>query len=161
MARESRDSERVVDIGLAKEKCMEDPLAEKIFDVIHRKDQRNGELALLISTGSFAPVHIMHVRMMESARKFATQQLGYDVVAGILSPSAEAYVEKKLTKHDCKSTLISNVHRLAMLQLAVQDTPWPLFVSDWECSQSTVVSFPSVGKAPPFVLIALPSCHKL
>lgn len=76
--------------------------------------EHKGRLVVLVATGSYSPVHRMHVHMFEVAKKsleekypslllhilynylFDSQKHGFHVVAGFISPSHDNYVESKL-----------------------------------------------------------------
>lgn len=99
---------------------------------------------MLISCGSFNPPTPMHFRMFgeifscgsesyfticftEIAKDHFTEQGTHEVIGGIVSPVHDAYGKKGLA---------SQSHRLAMLQLALQSSPW-IKISEWECQQET------------------------
>lgn len=50
--------------------------------------------AIIVSTGSYSPVHAGHLGILEVARSYA-ESLGYQVVQGVLSASHDAYVSRK------------------------------------------------------------------
>jgi len=50
--------------------------------------------AVLVSTGSYAPIHAGHIGIMEVAKAYV-ETLGYQVVQGVISPSHDAYVSRK------------------------------------------------------------------
>jgi hypothetical protein len=54
----------------------------------------NRPAAVLVSTGSYSPIHAGHVGIMEVAKKHI-ESLGYQVVQGVISPSHDAYVSIK------------------------------------------------------------------
>jgi nicotinic acid mononucleotide adenylyltransferase len=61
-------------------------ITERIFDVQNP--------AVIITTGSFCPIHDGHVEMMEKA-KSALEEEGYDVLAGYISPDHDDYIIEK------------------------------------------------------------------
>eukprot|EP00004_Rigifila_ramosa_P004353 TRINITY_DN14765_c0_g1_i1.p1 TRINITY_DN14765_c0_g1~~TRINITY_DN14765_c0_g1_i1.p1 ORF type:complete len:217 (+),score=37.63 TRINITY_DN14765_c0_g1_i1:211-861(+) len=63
--------------------------------------------------------------MMELARDFSRQHCGWEVLGGFLSPVSDSYK---------KTTLISAIHRVAMVEAAVQSSPW-IDISAWEAQQ--------------------------
>jgi nicotinate (nicotinamide) nucleotide adenylyltransferase len=106
---------------------------------------------LLVSTGSFSPVHRMHVEMLQAARKRLQLEIEEKeqasngkvrgaVVGGFLSPSHDHHVKAKLGNE-----YISAQHRLKMCELAVADSDW-ISVSAWECQQDFFVTFSEVTK---------------
>ncbi|ELR21798.1 nicotinamide-nucleotide adenylyltransferase/ nicotinate-nucleotide adenylyltransferase, putative [Acanthamoeba castellanii str. Neff] len=106
------------------------------------------ERVVLVATGSFCPVHKMHVRMFDIARAHLVsnglytnnvlQTTKQNVVGGFLSPSHDVHVQAKLGER-----YISGLDRVKMCELAVADSEW-LAVSSWECSQPHFVSFDQV-----------------
>ncbi len=87
---------------------------------------------VLLSTGSFSPVHEGHLDMMERARRRA-EQAGWTVVAGYLSPSHDQYVG---VKRGGQAALHAE-HRIALLEEALQDSDW-LSVCPWEARHAPV-----------------------
>eukprot|EP00397_Hematodinium_sp_SG-2012_P056632 GEMP01070068.1.p1 GENE.GEMP01070068.1~~GEMP01070068.1.p1 ORF type:complete len:253 (+),score=72.78 GEMP01070068.1:79-837(+) len=99
------------------------------------------KLIVLISTGSFNPVHLQHVRMFEIAKSELEkrQQEQLSVVGGFLSPSHDDYVRGKLGDNALPATL-----RTDLLYRAVGESRW-LDVETWECKQRRFIAFPSVA----------------
>lgn len=79
---------------------------------------------ILVSTGSFAPVHKGHLDMMEVA-KASLEEQGHEVLGGYLSPSHDVYVQSK------GDSLPFIDERLYTLQKELEDHPW-LMVDPWE-----------------------------
>lgn len=79
---------------------------------------------VLLACGSFNPITNMHLRMFELARDHL-EDLGYQVVKGIISPVGDGYKKKGL---------IEAKHRLEMAQLASENS-W-ITVDSWEGQQS-------------------------
>ena len=79
---------------------------------------------VLLSCGSFSPVHTQHLRNFEDARNALADE--FNVVQGILSPVHDAFG---------KRGLVAAAHRIAMCELATADSDW-LTVSRWECEQA-------------------------
>ena len=114
--------------------------------------------AVLLSTGSFNPVHAGHVSMLESAKTQVESQ-GYDVVAGFLSPSSDLYVKPKMESILRKSKkeegakasslrmlFAPSKERLKIIDLALVDSTW-LSSASWESEQPRFVDFPQVLEA--------------
>lgn len=78
---------------------------------------------VLVECGSFNPIHVMHIRMLERARDLLIEQ-GYTVDAAVLSPVSGKYGKKGLA--DVQD-------RLEMCRCAVgdDDSTW-IVVDDWE-----------------------------
>jgi len=86
--------------------------------------------AVLVATGSFCPIHKMHIKMFELAKSKLEENDEYYVVAGFLSPSSDIHVQSKLGQ-----MYISEYHRVTMGHLVVKDYDW-ITVSEWECRQN-------------------------
>ncbi len=54
----------------------------------------NKKKAIIVTTGSFSPVHDGHIMAMELAKDYV-QKLGYEVVQGVISLSHDIYVSVK------------------------------------------------------------------
>lgn len=76
------------------------------------------ENAIITFSGSFNPIHKSHVQMMLNA-KDALEKRGYVVVLGIISPSSESYVNKKL-----KNEAIPLKDREEMARIAIRNYTW-------------------------------------
>jgi nicotinamide mononucleotide adenylyltransferase len=96
---------------------------------------------VLISTGSYNPVHIMHVETFKICKQQLEENHNMVVLGAFLSPSDDTYVQSKLGREFIHST-----HRLNMCDLAVQEAKlqdW-LIVDKWESSLGSFVDFPAV-----------------
>ncbi|KAG9482474.1 hypothetical protein GDO78_011257 [Eleutherodactylus coqui] len=80
---------------------------------------------VLLATGSFNPITVMHLRLFELARDYLQGTGKYKVVKGIISPVSDGYKKKGL---------VEGCHRLAMAQLATENSDW-IEVDPWECSK--------------------------
>lgn len=83
------------------------------------------KLAILVSTGSFNPVHQGHLHMMESAKE-CIQSQGWTVLGGFLSPSHDKYVHTKDTNFQTHGA-----KRCEMIAAATHDSHW-LACDFWE-----------------------------
>jgi NAD+ synthetase len=97
---------------------------DKIARRLEALGDRPGPLAVLVSTGSFCPVHRGHVEMMERARE-AVEASGRHVLGGWLSVSHDDYVLAK-----CPGAPPA-AHRLALCEAALRESDW-LSVDPWE-----------------------------
>lgn len=88
----------------------------------HKLSKKKG--VVLLSTGSFSPLHRGHVQMMELAKK-AVEDQGKEVIGGYLSPSHDSYVQSKGPGHEEISLRIHRMHT------DLHDHPW-LMVDPWE-----------------------------
>lgn len=89
------------------------------------EDTENRWLAVILTTGSFNPVHKGHLDMMEQG-KLAVEANGGFVLGGYISPSHDLYVGMKL-----KGEALSAKHRLQLCEMAVEDSNW-MMVDGWE-----------------------------
>ncbi|XP_040282729.1 nicotinamide/nicotinic acid mononucleotide adenylyltransferase 1-like [Bufo bufo] len=80
---------------------------------------------VLLATGSFNPITVMHLRLFEMARDYLHGTGKYKVVKGIISPVSDGYKKKGL---------VEGSHRLAMAQLATETSDW-IEVDPWECTK--------------------------
>ncbi|ORY53853.1 Nucleotidylyl transferase [Rhizoclosmatium globosum] len=97
------------------------------------------QLLVLISTGTFAPVHLGHVAMMEQAKlHIESTNPNHLVLAGYLSPSHDHYTSYKLGRLN-----VSAPHRIKMCHLATETSTW-MDVDPWESIQSRFKDYPQV-----------------
>lgn len=80
---------------------------------------------VILSTGSFAPIHYGHIQMMELARQEVERQ-GFTVLGGYLSPGHDEYIKAKTSNQ-----WIPIHHRIALINEATKEHPW-LSVDPWE-----------------------------
>ncbi len=77
---------------------------------------------ILVSCGSFSPITYLHLRMFEMCVDWVKENTQFEIVAGYLSPVADAYQKVGLASaHD----------RIQMCRLATQSSGW-IMVDDWE-----------------------------
>jgi nicotinate (nicotinamide) nucleotide adenylyltransferase len=84
---------------------------------------QNREQVVLVLTGAFSPIHIMHVRLLRFAMEFMETK-NFQVIAGYISPAHDSY-----SKHG----LLPAYERVAMCELAVQNEP-NMMIDKWECT---------------------------
>eukprot|EP01113_Clastostelium_recurvatum_P017857 TRINITY_DN2106_c0_g1_i4.p1 TRINITY_DN2106_c0_g1~~TRINITY_DN2106_c0_g1_i4.p1 ORF type:complete len:289 (+),score=55.78 TRINITY_DN2106_c0_g1_i4:57-869(+) len=94
---------------------------------------------VLLGTGSYSPVHRMHVAKFHLVRAYLEGQ-GVFVAGGLMSPGHDIHVVLKLAEK-----AIPVADRVAMCRMACQGESW-LGVSTWECHQQGFVDFPSVTR---------------
>lgn len=82
---------------------------------------------VLLAGGTFNPITIMHLRMLELAKHQLERDGKQQVIGGILSPTHDRYG---------KNELLSAHHRCRMIELAVERSPW-LRLSRWECDEQS------------------------
>lgn len=81
---------------------------------------------VLISCGSFSPITYLHLRMFEMCKDWVKENTAFEVVAGYLSPVADAYKKEGLAKA---------VHRVEMCRRASHESSW-IMVDDWEAGMA-------------------------
>ncbi|XP_056399508.1 nicotinamide/nicotinic acid mononucleotide adenylyltransferase 1 isoform X2 [Hyla sarda] len=92
-------------------------------EAMEKSDERME--VVLLSTGSFNPITVMHLRLFELARDYLHGTGKYKVVKGIISPVSDGYKKKGL---------VEGSHRLTMARLATENSDW-IEVDPWECSK--------------------------
>lgn len=80
---------------------------------------------VLLSTGSFAPIHEGHIEMMEQAKKRLEEE-GYNVIHGYLSTSHDQYVLNKIHPYNLEAK-----ERIKLIDKAIENTEW-LTSLNWE-----------------------------
>jgi nicotinic acid mononucleotide adenylyltransferase len=99
---------------------------KRVVELEEQGKIHNKPLAVLLTTGCFAPVHSGHIAMMEKA-KTAIEAKGYEVLGGFMSPSHDDYVS---TKGEVARRLTA-AHRTLLLNKVLNDSDW-LAVDPWE-----------------------------
>jgi nicotinic acid mononucleotide adenylyltransferase len=103
---------------------------EKIINHLRLQESKEKRLVVLLTTGSFCPIHKSHIEMMELAKK-ELEQLGYAVLGGYLSPSHDSYVSVK-----CKQQTLSASHRVRLCEEVTALSDW-LMTDSWEALHTT------------------------
>lgn len=85
------------------------------------------KLVRFLIPGSFNPITIAHLRMIELARDYVTRNLNMEFESAVLSPVGDSYGEKKNLQP-------ANL-RVEMCRQAVQDIDW-ITIDDYESKQS-------------------------
>lgn len=94
---------------------------------------------ILLTTGSFNPIHRMHLSIFDIATNFLKSN-GYEVLCGLISPSADCYVSHKqppLIPFEKRCELVKN-------GIIEQKCTVPVFLHKWEGSQTKFFDFPDV-----------------
>lgn len=85
----------------------------------------NKPFVVLLNTGSYSPLHIGHLQMMEVAKE--TLSPDYYVVGGYFSPSHDSYVSQK---YEGTAKYLSDA-RISLCEEVVCDSDW-LMIDPWE-----------------------------
>lgn len=80
---------------------------------------------IILSTGSFCPIHKGHIEMMEHA-KSTLEANGWNVIGGYLSPGHDEYISSK-----AKDKAIPVNYRIQIINEMIKDIHW-LSVDPWE-----------------------------
>jgi len=80
---------------------------------------------ILVACGSFNPITIMHLRLMEMTRDYFND-CGYEVIAGYFSPVGDGYSKQGLRK---------GLHRNKMVELATKGSDW-VMMDTWEADHT-------------------------
>lgn len=105
--------------------------------------------AVLVCTGSFCPMHKGHLKLLDTAAKFLSNEHQIDSVLGILSPSIDGFVRYRF-----KDEMIGFEDRYEMLKLgcnehnmAITDDEGLFIIPDsWEGTRKRFYDYPEVLK---------------
>ena len=94
---------------------------------------KNKEPAILIATGTFSPVHRMHIKNFVMAKQFMDENTKYYVVGGFISPTHYDYCQIKL-----RDEAVESNHRINLLNLGINESKGKNFISvdPWHTQQS-------------------------
>lgn len=90
------------------------------------KKPETNKTVVLLTTGSFSPIHKGHMQMMNLAKK-TLEKKGYEVLGGYISLSHDDYVKQK---YEGKAYIPGGI-RLNICEKVVQSSSW-LMVDPWE-----------------------------
>lgn len=65
------------------------------FPVQKVLNSNSNKIAVLVTTGSFCPVHDGHIEMLEKAKEAVEEKYNFDVVAGYIVPDHDDYIIEK------------------------------------------------------------------
>ena len=114
---------------------------KKINELLE-KENNEKENIVLLTTGSFNPIHRMHLEIVNIAYKHLKSLNEYNVLCSLISPSADCYVKYKTP------LLIPFKTRCEIISLAIEEyknqIDIPIFLHKWEGSQNKFIDFPEV-----------------
>ena len=116
------------------------PLLQNIYN--------NNENIILLTTGSYNPIHRMHLEILNIAYNFLLNK-EYNIICGFISPSADSYVQYK------QPPLIPFDTRCEMIEKAIKEynnenkdsdnlNNLKIFMHKWEGSHDYFIDFPYV-----------------
>ena len=108
----------------------------------------NNENIILLTTGSYNPIHRMHLEILNIAYNFLLNK-EYNIICGFISPSADSYVQYK------QPPLIPFDTRCEMIEKAIKEynnenkdsdnlNNLKIFMHKWEGSHDYFIDFPYV-----------------
>ena len=112
----------------------DDYFTTPIFKLLHRyqelKDSKK-PFVVMLNTGSYSPIHMGHLQMMESA--FETLSSQYTVLGGYLSPSHDKYVSQKYSG----TAAYHSDARIDLCETFIYNHPY-LMIDPWEARYNNV-----------------------
>lgn len=118
-------------------------------DLIPKKEENNkdNKNIILLTTGSYNPIHRMHLEILNIAYKKLLSYGNYNVICGFISPSADCYVRHKAkefidfkTRCDMIKEAIKEYN-----ELGKEDNKLKIFLHKWEGSHQYFIDFPEVN----------------
>ncbi|OQR87885.1 hypothetical protein ACHHYP_07903 [Achlya hypogyna] len=113
---------------------------------------RDQEVVVLVSSGAYNPVHMLHIRAFYVARQHIESNYKFPVVGAIISPCHDTYGVSAArispvidlvvrTKNRRKPReMIPKSHRLGMLEAATMSSSW-IEVDKWEITRRRVLDY--------------------
>lgn len=99
---------------------------DKVREAILKQGSSEKPYIVVLTTGSFSPIHMGHMFLMEAAKKTMEDQ-GYTVVGGYISPSHDGYVSTK----DGGRAAMHVEKRSYLIETLIKEFDW-LYLDKWE-----------------------------
>lgn len=119
----------------------EDFFCTPIYKILHRLKEVNNShkpFVVLLNTGSYSPIHLGHIQMMESA--YETLSDKYTVLGGYFSPSHDKYVSQKYSG----TAAYNSDARIDLCENFIYNHPY-LMIDPWEARYNDVpINFTNV-----------------
>lgn len=119
----------------------EDFFCTPIFKILHRFNEfKNSKkpFVVILNTGSYSPIHLGHIQMMESAYEVLSEQ--YVVLGGYFSPSHDKYVSQKYSG----TAAYHSDARIDLCENLIYNHPY-LMIDPWEARYNDVpINFTNV-----------------
>ena len=122
---------------------------KEIMPLLYKSDS-NIENIILLTTGSFNPIHRMHLEILNIAYKYLLSLKKYNILCAFISPSCDNYVKTK------QPPLIPFNIRCQMIQTSIEEfnkenmskgnNTVDIKIHKWEGSQKYFIDFPDVIK---------------
>jgi len=107
--------------------------------------------SIILTTGSFCPLHKGHIYSLLDARNFLESKFPYKVLGIYMSPSNDAYVGHKAKSHSFNKFFLNLKQRCFLIQLTLDimienkeiDQNF-FFIDSWEGNKEVFIDFPEV-----------------
>ena len=106
---------------------------------------------IILTTGSFCPIHKGHLYSLSDSKKFLEQNFNYKVISVYISPSNNSYVYSKSIRHKFMEYYLTFSQRCELLDKTLQimtknkEVDEDMFIIDkWEGEHEKFIDFPTV-----------------
>ncbi|KAJ0410636.1 hypothetical protein ATCC90586_009117 [Pythium insidiosum] len=106
--------------------------------VKHKPTAEKTDVIVLVSSGAYNPIHMLHIRALYVARQYVESNYKFPVVGAFVSPSHDTYVRVKNRRKPHE--MIPKRHRLGLIEAAVASSSW-IEVDKWEITRRRVLDY--------------------